>query len=70
VSYLSDLFQAFAGRAPAAIFVRLTEAASVMRRRLPAERRREIQAPPIFLSDKHLRRDIGLPPLDDRGWPL
>jgi hypothetical protein len=69
MSNFSELFQALAGRAAAAMFARLTEAASVLRR-LSAEWRRESQAPPIFLGDNHLRRDIGLPPLDDRGWPL
>jgi hypothetical protein len=28
------------------------------------------QSPPIFMGNNHLRRDIGLPPLDRCGRPL
>jgi hypothetical protein len=33
-------------------------------------RRRKGQAPPIFRGDNRLRRDVGLPPVDERGLPL
>ncbi|HZT20236.1 MAG TPA: hypothetical protein VFA23_12595 [Dongiaceae bacterium] len=36
----------------------------------PKRRGRKSQAPPLFRGDNRLRRDIGLPPLDDRGLPL
>lgn len=41
------------------------------RRRRPGGRlRRPPQAPPGLLLNNHLRRDIGLPPVDDtRFWP-
>ena len=36
----------------------------------PRRRGRKSQAPPLFRGDNRLRRDIGLPPLDERGLPL
>ena len=57
-----------AGSRPAAIIGRLIRVA-----RAPAirgrERRRLRTAPVSILSD-HVRRDVGLPPVDSRGLPL
>jgi hypothetical protein len=61
------LFLAVAGRFPAAVADRLQRVVAGLRQR--AERRQKGQAPPVYLSN-HLRRDIGLPPVDHRGWPL
>ena len=65
-----DLFLS-AGRAPTAIMERLTQAASALfNRPQPRGRRREGPAPPIFLGNNHMRRDIGLPPVDSCGRPI
>ena len=58
-----DLFLSFAARAPAAWVQRIRGAK-------PEDRPREADLPPIFRSNRHLRRDIGLAPVDERGWPL
>lgn len=40
------------------------------RRRTGGHLRRPPQAPPGLLLNNHLRRDIGLPPVNDAGfWP-
>ena len=66
-----DLFLSASGRAPAAIVERLTQAASALfNRPRPGGQRREGPAPPVFLGNNHLRRDIGLPPVDSNGWPI
>jgi hypothetical protein len=67
MSLFDGLFLAVADRFPAAIAERLQRAVANLREH--ADRRHQGQAPPIFLNN-HLRRDIGLPPVDDRGWPL
>jgi len=61
------LFLAVAGRFPAAAADRMRRAIAGLQQR--AERRRKSQAPPLQLSN-HLRRDIGLPPVNSRGWLL
>jgi hypothetical protein len=74
---MSNFFRLFlfaGGRAPVAIVERLAQAASDLsdlanRWRLRG-RRGEGPAPPIFLGDNHLRRDIGLPPVDRHGRPI
>ena len=58
-----ELFSSFAACAPAA-WDRLT------RRAVSRERPREGDLPDLFRGNGHLRRDLGLPPVDDRGWPL
>jgi hypothetical protein len=71
VANFFDLFLSAGGRAPTAIMERLTQAASALfNRRRPQGRRREGPAPPIFLGNNHMRRDIGLPPVDSCGWPI
>jgi hypothetical protein len=57
-----------AGSRPAAVIgwlIRLARALAIRRR----ERRRLRTAPVSILSD-HLRRDLGLPPVDSGGLPL
>jgi hypothetical protein len=61
------LFLAIADRFPAAVAGRLLRRVADMRQR--GRRRRKSQAPPVYLSN-HLRRDIGLPPVDESGRPL
>ncbi len=58
-----ELFLSFAARAPAAWVRRI-------RRAKPKGRPREADLPTIFRGNRHLRRDIGLAPVDERGWPL
>jgi hypothetical protein len=71
VTNFFDLFLSASGRAPTAIVERLTQAASALfNRPRPGGRRREGPAPPIFLGNNHLRRDIGLPPVDSHGRPI
>ena len=66
-----ELFLSAGGRAPVAIVERLAQAASALfDRPQPRGRRREGPAPPIFLADNRLRRDIGLPPVDRGGRPI
>jgi hypothetical protein len=67
MSLFDGLFMAVADRFPSAIAERLQRAVAGLQRR--ADRQRKGQAPPIFLSN-HLRRDIGLPPVDNHDWPL
>jgi hypothetical protein len=55
-----------ASLAAAAIIDRLTRAASAS-----FKPRRRIRRPPeSLLANNHFRRDIGLPPVDSRGWRL
>ena len=57
-----------AGSRPAAVIgwvIRVARAPAIRRR----ERRRLRTAPVSILSD-HVRRDVGLPPVDSRGLPL
>ena len=57
-----------AGSRPAAVIgwvIRVARAPAIRRR----ERRRLGAAPVSILSD-HVRRDVGLPPVDSRGLPL
>jgi hypothetical protein len=71
VTNFLDLFLSAGGRAPTAIMERLTQAASALfNRPRPRGRRREGPAPPIFLGNNHMRRDIGLPPVDSCGRPI
>ena len=66
-----ELFLSTGGRAPVAIVERLTQAASgLFGRRLPRSRKRVTPAHPIFPGNNHLRRDIGLPPVDSHGRPI
>jgi hypothetical protein len=58
-----ELFLSFAARAPA-VWVRR------IRRARPKPREARSDLPEIFLGNRRLRRDIGLPPVDERGWPL
>ena len=64
------LFLSNSGRAPLAIADRLTQALSVLfSRRRTRNRQRRGHAPPLLISN-HLRRDIGLPPVDAYGRPI
>ena len=66
-----QLFLSASGRAPVAIVDRLTQAASALfSRQHRRGRQRESQAPPILIGSNHLRRDIGLPPVDSYGRPI
>jgi hypothetical protein len=58
-----ELFLSFAARAPAAWVRRI-------RRAKPKDRLLRGDLPEIFRGNRHLRSDIGLPPVDERGWPL
>jgi hypothetical protein len=58
-----ELFLSFAARAPAAWVRRI-------RRAKPNNRQRKRDLPEISGGNRHLRRDIGLAPVDERGWPL
>lgn len=71
MSNFSELFFISRGRAGAAVIDGLTHAARafLLRRRRRA-RQRVGRAPPLFLGNNHLRRDIGLPPLDRFGQPM
>ena len=71
MSNFNELFFFAPGRARAAIVDSLTQAARALHRRRRRLRRQRIgRAPPLFLGNNHLRRDIGLPPLDRNGRPL
>lgn len=71
MSNFNELFFFAPGRARAAIVDGLTQAArALLHRRRRQGRQRIGRAPPIFLGNNHLRRDIGLPPVDSRGWPI
>jgi hypothetical protein len=71
VANFFELFLSAGGRAPVAIIDRLTQAASALfNRPRPRSRKREGPAPPIFLGNNHMRRDIGLPPVDSYGRPI
>jgi hypothetical protein len=71
VSNFNELFFFAPGRARAAIVDGLTQAArALLHRRRRLRRQRIGRAPPLFLGNNHLRRDIGLPPLDGNGRPL
>jgi hypothetical protein len=67
-SLFDQLFPSFAGRAPSRTAGRLSRGVSSWRRRRAARRRRRTPLP--MPADNHLRRDIGLPPVDKSGWPL
>jgi hypothetical protein len=70
VTNFIHLFLSNSGRAPLAIADRLTQAVSALSsRRRARNRKRRGQAPPLLLSN-HLRRDIGLPPVDAYGRPI
>ena len=68
MSNFSELFLISRGRTGAAVIDGLTHAARafLIRRRRRA-RQRVGRAPPLFLGNNHLRRDIGLPPIDRYG---
>jgi hypothetical protein len=69
VTIFLELFLSASGRAPAAIVDRLSQAAALFNR--PRKRRRRVRrAPPADLRNNHMRRDIGLPPVDTGGWLL
>jgi hypothetical protein len=69
VPNFNELF-VFAPRA--AIVDHLTQAAkALLQRRRKRSRQRIGRAPPaLFQGNNHLRRDIGLPPLDRNGMPM
>jgi hypothetical protein len=68
MSLFDQPFLSVAGRAPTAVADRLSRAVALWRNRQAARRRRRIAA--ALPADNHLRRDIGLPPVDKSGWPL
>ena len=64
----SELFFFSRGRASVAVFDGLTQAArAFLNRRRQRGRQRIGPAPPLFVGNNHLRRDIGLPPIDRYG---
>jgi len=66
-----ELFLSTGGRAPAAIAERMTRAALALFNRADQRRRRRVsRLPPRYLSNNHLRQDIGLRPVDPRDWPI
>ncbi len=71
MSNFNELFFMSRGRASAAVIDGLTHAArAFLVRRRRRGRQRIGRAPPLFLGNNHLRRDIGLPPLDRHGQPM
>jgi hypothetical protein len=64
-----QLFLPASGRRPAAIVDRLNQAAIALFDRMSRRRPRcDGGVPAHYLSNNHLRRDIGLPPLDPCDW--
>ena len=64
----NELFYLSRGRTRVAILDSLTQAArALLHRRRRQGRQRIGRAPPLFLGNNHLRRDIGLPPVDRDG---
>ena len=64
----NELFYLSRARARIAIIDSVTQAArALLQRRRRLGRQRIGRAPPLFLGNNHLRRDIGLPPLDRHG---
>ena len=71
MSNFFELFLSAGGRAPVAVVERLAQAASALFNQGPPRgQMRESPAPPVFLGNNHLRRDIGLPPVDRHGRPI
>jgi len=67
MSLFEQLFVSFAGT-PSTMADRLGRGVASWRRRRAARRRRRV--PLALPANNHLRRDIGLPPIDKGGWPL
>ncbi|MGH6682828.1 MAG: hypothetical protein ACRECA_02690 [Pseudolabrys sp.] len=68
MSNFRELFLSSRNRASAAVIDGLTQAArAFLHRRRRRGRQRVGRAPPVFLGNNHLRRDIGLPPVDRYG---
>ena len=57
----------FAPRAAVVDYVTQAAKALLQRRRRRGRQRIGPAPPPLFLGNNHLRRDIGLPPLDSSG---
>jgi hypothetical protein len=70
VTKFFEMFLSAGGRTPAAIIEHLAQAAlALFSRANQRRRRRDGRVPPHYLGNNHLRQDIGLPPVDTRGWP-
>ena len=66
-----ELILSIVGHVPARRASRMTHAApSGAKQGRQRKRGRKGQAPPLFQGNNRLRRDIGLPPLDDHGLPM
>jgi len=66
-----ELLLSLVGHVPAIRPPRVTNAVSTpLAGSKRPKRGRKSQAPPLFQGNNRLRRDIGLPPVDDRGLPL
>jgi len=66
-----DVIFISSGRAPIAVVDRLTQAANALFNRVkPGHRAESDSLWPIPFRDNHLRRDIGLPPIEGTRWPL
>jgi hypothetical protein len=70
VTNFLQLFLSAGSRPPAAILDRLFQAAAGLFKRRQCRRMGIERALPDYLHNNHLRGDIGLPPVDFRGWPL
>jgi hypothetical protein len=70
VTKFFELFLSTGGRAPAAIIDRMMQGVLALFDRASGRaRRRDGRVPTHYLSNNHLRQDIGLPPVNSRGWP-
>ena len=66
-----DVIFISSGRAPIAVVDRLTQAASALFNRVKSGHALDSDRPrPVLFRDNHLRRDIGLPPIEGARWPL
>jgi hypothetical protein len=65
MSLFDQRFLSLAGRAPSTMMDRLSHGVASWRRRRLRRRARRLPLP----FDNHLRRDLGLPPVDKGNWP-
>ncbi len=66
-----DVIFISSGRAPIAVVDRLTQAASALFNRIkPGRKPDSDQSRPVLIRDNHLRRDVGMPPIEGNRRPL
>jgi hypothetical protein len=66
-----DVIFVSSGRAPIAVVDRLTQAANALFNRVRPGLAPDSDRPrPVPFRDNHLRRDVGLPPIEGSRWPL